>query len=191
VPQRWCRTGAWTSSPPTCSRGAFTRRCTSTRCGRRTTPGSSSSARARDFYGDWERAADDTVSILRTAAGRDPYDRDLSDLAGELSTRSDGFRSRWAAHNVRIHRTGTKDFHHPVVGDLSLTYEMLDLSADSGLAILAYTAEPGSKSAEALDLLASWTATLDEAEEAETSERAWARASPARSRFARRRAAPE
>jgi transcriptional regulator with XRE-family HTH domain len=130
------------------------------------------SPRAPDFYGDWERAADDTVSILRTAAGRDPYDRDLSDLVGELSTRSDGFRTRWAAHNVRIHRTGAKEFHHPVVGDLSLTYEMLDLSADTGLAILAYTAEPGSKSAEALDLLASWTATLDEADAAETSERA-------------------
>ena len=92
------------------------------------------SPRAPDFYVDWERAADDTVAILRTEAGRDPYDRDLSDLVGELSTRSEEFRTRWAAHNVRIHRTGTKDVHHPVVGDLSLTYEMLELSADSGLA---------------------------------------------------------
>ncbi|HZK50300.1 MAG TPA: transcriptional regulator, partial [Actinomycetota bacterium] len=130
------------------------------------------SPRAPDFYVDWERAATDTVAILRTAAGRDPHDRDLSDLVGELSTRSEAFRTRWAAHNVRIHRTGTKAFHHPVVGDLTLTYEMLDLSADSGLALLAYTAEAGSKSAEALDLLASWTATLDEAEAAETPERA-------------------
>jgi transcriptional regulator with XRE-family HTH domain len=130
------------------------------------------SPRAPDFYGDWDRAADDTVSILRTEAGRNPYDRDLSDLVGELSTRSEEFRTRWATHNVRIHRTGAKDLHHPDVGDLSLTYEMLDLSADSGLAILTYTAEPGSKSAEALDLLASWTATLDEADAAETSERA-------------------
>src|SRR5206468_4190762 len=128
------------------------------------------SARAPDFYGDWDRVANDTVAILRTAAGRDPYDRDLSDLVGELSTRSEEFRKRWATHNVRIHRTGTKQMHHPVVGDLTLTYEMLDLSADSGLAILTYTAEPGSKSAEALDLLASWTASLDEAGAAETSE---------------------
>ena len=96
----------------------------------------------------------------------------MSDLVGELSTRSEEFRTRWAAHNVRIHRTGSKNFHHPVVGDLRLTYEMLDLSADSGLAILTYTAEPGSKSAEALDLLASWTATLDAADAAERSERA-------------------
>jgi transcriptional regulator with XRE-family HTH domain len=130
------------------------------------------SPRAPDFYGDWERAANDTVAILRTEAGRDPYDGGLSDLVGELSTRSDEFRTRWAAHNVRIHRTGAKDFHHPIVGDLSLTYEMLDLSADSGLVILTYTAEPGSKSAEALDLLASWTATIDEVDPAETSERA-------------------
>ncbi len=91
---------------------------------------------------------------------------------GELSTRSEEFRSRWAAHNVRIHRTGTKDLHHPVVGDLRLTYEMLELSADSGLAIVTYTAEPGSKSAEGLALLASWTATPDEAVPAEVSERA-------------------
>ena len=130
------------------------------------------SPRAPDFYGDWERAANDTVAILRTEAGRDPYDSALSDLVGELSTRSEEFRTRWAAHNVRIHRTGAKDLHHPVVGDLSLTYEMLDLSADSGLVILTYTAEPGSKSAEALDLLASWTATLDEADAVETSESA-------------------
>jgi transcriptional regulator with XRE-family HTH domain len=130
------------------------------------------SPRAADFYRDWNRAADDTVAILRTEAGRDPYDRDLSDLVGELSTQSEEFRTRWAAHDVRIHRTGAKEVHHPVVGDLSLTYEMLDVSADSGLAILTYTAEPGSKSAEALDLLASWTATIDEADAAETSERA-------------------
>ena len=129
------------------------------------------SPRAPDFYLDWERAADDTVAILRTAAGRDPYDRDLSDLVGELSTRSEEFRTRWAAHNVRIHRTGTKTFHHPVVGDLSLTYEMMDLSADSGLALIAYTAEPGSKSAEALDLLASWTATIEVADAGKTPER--------------------
>jgi transcriptional regulator with XRE-family HTH domain len=130
------------------------------------------SPRAPDFYRDWDRVANETVAILRTEAGRNPYDRDLSDLVGELSTRSEEFRTRWAAHNVRIHRTGGKDLHHPVVGDLNLTYEMLDVSADSGLAILTYTAEPRSKSAEALDLLASWTATIDEADAAETSERA-------------------
>jgi len=129
------------------------------------------SPRATDFYDDWERAADDTVAILRTAAGRDPYDRDLSDLVGELSTRSEEFRKRWAAHNVRIHRTGTKAFHHPVVGDLTLTYEMLELSADSGLAIMAYTADPGSRSAEALDLLASWTVTIEAADGGKTSQR--------------------
>jgi hypothetical protein len=135
------------------------------------------SPRAPDFYRDWNRAASDTVAILRTAAGRDPYDRDLSDLVGELSTQSEEFRTRWAAHNVRIHRTGVKEVHHPVVGDLSLTYEMLELSADSGLAILTYTAEPGSKSHEALRLLGSWAATIEEADAAEAPERAQARES--------------
>jgi transcriptional regulator with XRE-family HTH domain len=122
--------------------------------------------RAHDFYGDWERAANDTVAILRSEVGRDPYDRGLSDLVGELSTQSETFRTRWAAHNVRIHQTGAKHFHHPVVGDLSLTFEMLELRADTGLTVLTHTAEPGSKSEEALNLLGSWAATLDQAETA-------------------------
>jgi transcriptional regulator with XRE-family HTH domain len=89
---------------------ALYRRCTSTRSGRSTMPGSFLNPRAHDFYGDWERAANDTVAILRSEAGRDPYDRGLSDLFGELSTQSETFRTRWAAHNVRIHQTGVKHF---------------------------------------------------------------------------------
>ena len=119
--------------------------------------------RAHDFYVDWEKVATDAVAVLRSEAGRDPYDRDLSDLVGELSTRSESFRTRWAAHNVRFHDTGSKRFHHPVVGDLELTYETMTLAADPGLMLFVYTAEPGSRSAEALDLLASWAATLDPA----------------------------
>lgn len=117
---------------------------------------------AQTFYVDWERLAGDTVALLRTEAGRDPYDRALTDLVGELSTRSDLFRTWWAAHNVRLHRTGTKHFHHPVVGDLVLAYESLDLTADQGLRLNAYTAEPGSSSQQALNLLASWTAAPHE-----------------------------
>jgi transcriptional regulator with XRE-family HTH domain len=119
---------------------------------------------AHDFYADWDRAASDVVAILRTAAGRDPYERDLSDLVGELSTQSAEFRSRWAAHNVRFHDTGSKDYHHPVVGHLSLTYNRMELAADPGLAITIWTAEPGSKSAEALSLLGSWAATPEQPE---------------------------
>jgi hypothetical protein len=119
--------------------------------------------RARGFFLDWERAADDTVAILRAEAGRDPHDRDLSDLVGELSTQSEDFRVRWAAHNVRAHQTGPKRFHHPIVGDLTLTFEVLELTADPGLEILAYTAEPGSTSHDALNLLGSWAATVDPA----------------------------
>ena len=97
-------------------------------------------------------------------AGRSPHDRDLWDLVGELSTQSELFRTQWAAHDVRNHDTGSKRFHHPVVGDLTLTYETMTLSADSGLTMFVYTAETGSKDEEALNLLASWTATLDEPE---------------------------
>jgi len=114
---------------------------------------------AQDFYVDWERTAKDLVAHLRSEAGRNPYDRGLSDLVGELSTRSEEFRTWWAAHNVRYHQTGTKRLRHPVVGELELEYEVMDVSADDGLTISVYSAEPGSRSAEGLDLLASWTAT--------------------------------
>jgi transcriptional regulator with XRE-family HTH domain len=115
------------------------------------------------FYPEWERQAQDVVAMLRTEAGRSPHDKALSNLVGELSTRSEHFRTWWAAHNVRFHRTGTKRFHHPVVGELTLTYEALDLAADEGLRISAYSAEPGTPSDDALKLLATWAATLDQA----------------------------
>ncbi|MGN8245790.1 helix-turn-helix transcriptional regulator [Cellulomonas soli] len=119
---------------------------------------------AKEFWVDWQRAADDTVGILRAQAGRNPYDRSLTDLIGELSTRSEEFRTRWAAHEVRLHRTGNKLIDHPVVGRLELMYDMLPLPADPGLTLLVYTAEAGSTTADALTLLASWAATraLDE-----------------------------
>jgi len=118
--------------------------------------------RATTFYADWERVANDVVAVLRAEAGRDPYDRDLSDLIGELSTRSEVFRTLWAAHNVRRHDTGLKRFQHPVVGALDLTFEAMELVADPGLTLFVYTAEPGSKSEQALSLLASWAATPDQ-----------------------------
>ncbi len=117
---------------------------------------------ATALYPHWEEAANTTVAMLRIEAGRNPYDRDLSDLIGELSTRSETFRNRWAAHNVVLHRAGAKQFHHPVVGDLSLAYEVMELSADTGLTLTAYSPEPGSPSADGLALLASWAATQDQ-----------------------------
>jgi hypothetical protein len=114
---------------------------------------------ARRFYPDWDLAADMTVANLRTAAGNDPHDKGLHDLVGELSTRSDDFRRRWAAHNVRTHGTGVKHFHHHIVGDLALAYESLDLRAEPGLTMTVYAAEPGSPTAHALTLLASWAVT--------------------------------
>lgn len=127
--------------------------------------------RAREFYPDWNKAANDSVAVLRASAGRDPHDRCLSDLVGELSTRSDEFRTRWAAHNVRQHITGIKHFHHPVVGELTLTYDRLDLVADPGLTLYTYTAEPGSRDEETLRLLGSWAATLEHEAGAATGDR--------------------
>ena len=116
-------------------------------------------ARGPQFYRDWQTIAKDMVAVLRTEAGRNPYDRGLTDLVGELSTRSDTFRTLWATHDVTVHRTGRKRLHHPVVGDLDLTYEAFDLPTDPGLRMLIYTAEPATPTADALSLLASWAAT--------------------------------
>lgn len=118
---------------------------------------------SRRFYPEWDQAADVTVAILRTEAGRAPHDKDLHDLVGELSTRSDGFRTRWGAHDVRHHGTGTKRFHHPAVGALTLAYEGLEMAAEPGLTLTIYTAAPASPSAESLRLLASWAATAEAA----------------------------
>ena len=114
---------------------------------------------ARDFYPDWDGAASVAVALLRTEAGRNPHDPGLTSLVGELSTCCTEFRTRWAAHNVRTHYNGTKTFGHPAVGDLTLSYDTMDLPGDNGLRLTAYTAEPASRSAEGLQLLASWAAT--------------------------------
>ena len=124
---------------------------------------------ATELYPDWDLAADTTVAMLRTEAGRHPHDRELSDLIGELSTRSDTFRNRWAAHNVLLHRSGTKRFHHPVIGDVSFAYEVMEFSADTGLTLTAYSPEPNSSSQDAVALLASWAATLDQSHHDEDS----------------------
>jgi len=116
---------------------------------------------ANEFFREWDRVANDSVALLRAEAGRNPYDRGLSDLIGELSTRSDDFGVRWAAHNVRIHTTGEKLLHHPVVGDLDLAFESFPVAGATGQSMVTVTAEPGSPSQDALSLLASWAATSD------------------------------
>ncbi len=115
--------------------------------------------RAPEFFTEWEKVAREAAALLRTMAGENPFAPGLTHLVGELSTRSDHFRTLWAAHDVRLHRTGTKRFHHPVVGDMTLAFEGMDLSADPGLRLNAYVAEPGTPSAEAFGLLASWAST--------------------------------
>ncbi|AXJ11872.1 helix-turn-helix transcriptional regulator [Arthrobacter sp. PM3] len=114
---------------------------------------------AADFYPDWRAIAATTVAMLRLEAGRNPHDRALNELVGELTTRSGLFAALWAGHDVRIHTTGTKRFHHPVAGDLSLQYETLDLPGDEGQTLFTFTAEPGSASENALAFLASWAAS--------------------------------
>ncbi|MGO9820347.1 MAG: helix-turn-helix transcriptional regulator [Solirubrobacteraceae bacterium] len=117
--------------------------------------------RATTFFVDWDEVADQIVAATHAQAGRDPYDRRLTDLIGELSTRSEVFRVRWAAHNVRHHDTGVKRFQHPVVGELELNYDALPLPADPGLTLVTYTAQAGSRAEETLRLLGSWAATSE------------------------------
>ena len=115
--------------------------------------------RSSEFYRDWDGIAAAAVGSLRAEAGRDPYDRALTDLVGELSTRSEQFRDRWAAHDVEYYRSGVQPFRHPIAGDLILDYDALEIPADPGLTVIAYTAEPGSPARQALDLLADWATT--------------------------------
>ena len=117
--------------------------------------------RATTFFVDWDEVANQIVAATHAQAGRDPYDRRLTDLIGELSTRSEVFRVRWAAHNVRRHDSGVKRFHHPVVGALELNYDALPLPADPGLTLVTYTAPAGSRSAETLAPLGRWAATIE------------------------------
>jgi transcriptional regulator with XRE-family HTH domain len=119
--------------------------------------------RALERYPDWRHTAGDIVALLRAEAGRSPDDRQLNELVGELTTRSTEFGAMWASHNVRWHTTGTKKLHHPVAGDLVLAYEGLELAADPDQTLIAFTAEPGSPSQQALTFLASWSASAERA----------------------------
>ncbi|MFG1664072.1 helix-turn-helix transcriptional regulator [Streptomyces sp. Y7] len=114
---------------------------------------------AKDFWADWDKGADDSVAFLRTETGRAPHDKALTDLIGELTTKSDAFAHRWARHDVKFHRSGVKNLHHPLVGDLALPYEAMDLRSDPGLRLNFYTPEPDSREREALALLAGWART--------------------------------
>jgi transcriptional regulator with XRE-family HTH domain len=115
--------------------------------------------KAREFFVDWDKAATDVVAVLRATVGRHPHDKALSDLVGELSTRSDEFRVRWAAHNVRRHTSGSKRMRHPVIGEIELNYQSFELPGEPGLRFSVFTAEPDTPNQEALRFLASWAAT--------------------------------
>ncbi|MGW9413650.1 helix-turn-helix transcriptional regulator [Arthrobacter cupressi] len=116
---------------------------------------------SKDFFPEWERSAEDVAAMLRSEAGRNPHDKALSELIGELSTRSEVFRQRWAAHNVRFHRTGFKRVNHPVVGYLEMHFEAMEFPSEPGLTLLVYTAAAGTPTADALKLLGSWAKTQE------------------------------
>ncbi len=121
---------------------------------------------ARDFFVDWDLIANDGAAMLRLEAGRNPHDKELIELVGELSTRSEVFRQRWASHDVQFHRSGQKRLHHPVVGQLDLNYESMELPSEPGLTLNVYTTPPDTPTADALKMLASWAATQDLVEDA-------------------------
>ncbi|WP_329599848.1 helix-turn-helix transcriptional regulator [Streptomyces pseudovenezuelae] len=133
-------------------------------CGANTLRFAFLSPAARRFFVDWERIARGAVGALRVEVGKNPYDRELSNLIGELSTRSDAFRVMWGAHDVHVFHDGTKRFRHPVVGELELDFESMNLPDGSGLTVALYNAAPGSAAADALNLLASWSATAGAAD---------------------------
>ncbi|MFC9504862.1 helix-turn-helix transcriptional regulator [Streptomyces sp. NPDC057002] len=115
--------------------------------------------RAEAFYADINEAKNQVVAILRATAGRDPLDKQVTELIGELSTRSTDFTTRWAKHNVRRHSRGRKTVNHPAVGQMDLAYDDFALPGDPHVSITTYTADPGTPSADALTLLATWADT--------------------------------
>lgn len=115
--------------------------------------------KAREFFVDYDRIANDAAAMLRLEAGRNPHDKALIELVGELSTRSELFRQRWASHDVQFHRSGQKRLRHPVVGQLDLDFESMELPSEPGLHLNVYTAAAGTPTADALRLLASWAAS--------------------------------
>ncbi|NEK56704.1 helix-turn-helix domain-containing protein [Geodermatophilus sabuli] len=117
---------------------------------------------AREFFVDYDRVANDAAAMLRLEAGRNPHDKALIELVGELSTRSELFRRRWAQHDVQFHRSGQKRLRHPVVGQLDLDFEGMELASSPGLHLNVYTAAAGTPAADALRLLASWAASQEE-----------------------------
>ncbi|MCO5968953.1 helix-turn-helix transcriptional regulator [Actinoallomurus soli] len=118
---------------------------------------------ARSLYADWETVARSSVAALHLYAGRHPHDPRLAELVGELSVRDQDFRRWWAGHDVARRTHGSKRFHHPVVGDLTLNYDVLAATDDPDQLLGVYTAEPGSPSEESLRLLSAWTADADTA----------------------------
>jgi transcriptional regulator with XRE-family HTH domain len=122
---------------------------------------------AKEFFVDWERIANDAAAMLRLEAGRNPHDQALIELVGELSTQSEIFRQRWASHDVQFHRSGQKRLRHPVVGQLDLNFESMELPSEPGLVLNVYTAPADSPTSDALKMLATWAATQEAAERSE------------------------
>lgn len=121
-------------------------------------------SRAPQFYGDWPLACSLTAAMLRYEAGRDPLNEDITALVGDLSTRSPQFRSHWADRDVHEHRSGTKTYHHHELGQLQLTYDVLEQPGAPHISITTFSPEPGSPTADKIAMLASWAADHHQAE---------------------------
>jgi transcriptional regulator with XRE-family HTH domain len=120
--------------------------------------------RSKVFYPDWETSARDVVSSLRLLVGQSQGDQALLGLVAELADGSTDFRKWWGSHTVRIHSAGAKRINHPVVGEVTVTYEVLQVTSVPGVRLVTYLAEPGTSSADALDMLRSWSVTFEKKE---------------------------
>ncbi|MFB9966597.1 helix-turn-helix transcriptional regulator [Sinosporangium siamense] len=111
---------------------------------------------AHELYKNWPAVAADTAALLRLDAGGRTDDPALSALVGDLSIQSEEFRRYWSDNKVHRRTTGSKDYHHPLVGDLTITYQAFTPADDSDQTLFIYDAEPGSPSETSLHLLAQW-----------------------------------
>jgi hypothetical protein len=107
---------------------------------------------ARELFADWPAAASATIALLHRDARRHHDDPELGELIGDLSIRSSEFAARWA--DARQRTTDVAAYHHPLVGDLTLTCQTWQAAGDPDQLLVVQTAEPGSPSEAALTLLA-------------------------------------
>lgn len=104
---------------------------------------------ARELFVNWEEQVTGLVTGLRQLSATEPAATDVSDLVAELAEASTDFRRLWDRYDIDLYVTGSQELRHPLVGELTIDYQVLEIQGEGGLTLMAYHAEPGSPEYEA------------------------------------------